>query len=98
MSDVEKITFANHYRRRDHETASAWERRAVQSARAAAKQRRVKSWLHFATYASFMMFGASVSMCAMFAAIGDVGNLATTVSLSTAALIAGMMLAEKIER
>lgn len=98
MSDVEKITFDNHYRRRADETASAWERKAAENAKNREKHRRIKSWMYFLTYACFMCFGASVSMSAVFAAMGDYGNLATCASAAFLSIIGAMLLSEKIER
>lgn len=98
MSDVEKITFENHHRRRAGEAQSAWERRAAENARNREKERFVRSWLHFLTYAAYMAFGSSVSMCAVFAAMGDYGNLATCASAAFISICGGLILADKIER
>ena len=98
MSDVEKITFDNQNRRRAREFQNEWERKAVENARARDKHRRVRSWLYFLTYAAYMAFGAAISLSAVFAAMGDYGNLATSMSAAFIAIIGGMIMSEKIEK
>ena len=98
MSDVEKITHDNHNRYRNREAAKAWERRAAEAERAKNKQMNIKSWLFFLTYVTYSIFGASVSLTAVFAIINDFGRMATTASAAFASIICGLILADRIER
>ena len=98
MSDVEKITFDNQNRRRAREFQNEWERKAVENARTRDKQRCVRSWMYFLTYCSYMAFGATISLSAVFAAMGDFGKLATSITAAFIAVIGGLILSEKIER
>lgn len=98
MSDVEKITFANHSRRRRLEIADTLERRAVASARAAAKEKRMKSWLRFAAYASYMFLGALMVLATQMVLSGNVGPASVLITVTLAAIMIAFWLSEKVEQ
>lgn len=98
MSEVEKITFENYERRRRQEALNVWEQRAATAARNAEKKRRVKAWSCLVTYVCFMVLGASISMCAVYAATGLYNGIVICTCLAFISLIGAMFFSENVER
>lgn len=98
MSDVEKLTFENHRRRRAIEEAIDWERRAVESANRTKKQQKSRSLLFFATYLAYMVLGILATYTVMATLAGDVAKSCGFISASLFALVACFWLSDKVER
>lgn len=96
--DVERITAENHRRRTASDEVKAWNKFMEEKARKEASAARRRTWLHFATFASYASFGFALSATAFFAALNDLDALSGSVAFLSLTLIASLFCAERLNR